>query len=164
MDYNPKGHKESDTAEQWAPNSLYFCGLSVIFSLWFQILYIWALFFFWWVWPKVYQFCLSFQRTDLCFICFYCLLVSILFICSNPFFLSYYPLCHSLYFFFFLFPFKIPLGIRVDSFFEIFLPFYLLQTSLLGLLYLLPIVWIIVSHFCLSPITFEFLLIDSLVI
>ena len=94
---------ESDTTEQWAPNSSYFCGLSIIFFSLVSDFVCLSSLFFWWVWPKVYQFCLSFQRTDLCFICFYYLLISILFICSNPFFLSYYSLCSSLYFFFFFF-------------------------------------------------------------
>ena len=85
-----KGHKESDTNEQWASNSLYFCGLSVIFFSFGFRFYIFEFSFFWWVWPKVYQFCLSFQSTDLCFICFYCLLVSSLSFSSNPFFLTTY--------------------------------------------------------------------------
>ena len=49
MSYSPWGHKESNTAE-WLTLSLYWFGPFPFFPCWF--------------WVKVYQFCLSFQRTN----------------------------------------------------------------------------------------------------
>ena len=64
-----------------------------MFSFSFLILLIWALFFFfsWWVWLKVYQFCLSFKRTSFTdlFYCFF--FISLSFISALIFMIYFLP-------------------------------------------------------------------------
>ena len=83
------------------------------------LLLIWTLYFSWWVWLKIFKFCLSFWEPVFGFIdLFYCLCVCV---CVYHFIYFY----SDLYFpFEFVFLFSVPLGMRLNGLFEISLTFW----------------------------------------
>ena len=93
--------------------------------LWFYFFHFWFYLFgpslSWWVWLKVYQFCLSFQRTHnfigVYFLKIFNFLVSISFTSALIFMISFLLLISGLFVLLFL----VPLGVRLGCLFESFL-------------------------------------------